>query len=59
MAYVKVREVGKARWVFLSKGGVNRLRIHALRFETIEKARALIDENAADNPEWEFKAVLA
>jgi hypothetical protein len=56
--YVKCREVGKKQFLFLtSRGGLNRLRIHAARFETKDKAQALIDENAADNPEWEFKVV--
>lgn len=53
--YVKVREIGKKQWLFLSRGGANRLRIHASIFATKEKAQALIDENAPDNPEWEWK----
>lgn len=53
---IKVREVGKKRWVFLSREGVNHLRIHALRF-TREQAERLIAENEADNPEWEWKIV--
>ena len=54
-AYVKCRRVGRKTWLFLNANGVTRLRIHAGRFETVEKAQALIDANAADNPEWEFK----
>jgi hypothetical protein len=54
---IKVREKGRKSWSFLSRGGTNRLRIHAVRFETREKAQALIDENAPDNPEWEWKIV--
>lgn len=58
-AHVKCRLKGRKTWAFLARGGTNRLRIHALRFETMEKAQALVDENAEDNPEWEFKAVPA
>ena len=54
--YVKVREVGKKAWHFLSGGGVTRLRVHALMF-TEERANALIAENKDDNPEWEWKVV--
>jgi hypothetical protein len=53
--HVKVREVGKVAWKFLSPKGTTRLRIHALQF-TADGAQKLIDENADDNPEWEFKA---
>jgi hypothetical protein len=60
VAYVKCREVGKAKFAFLTpKMGLNHLKVHAARFESLEKAQALIDANAADNPEWEFKAVVA
>lgn len=58
--YVKCREKGKKRFAFLtSKGALNNLTIHAARFESAEKAEALIAANAADNPEWEFKVVQA
>lgn len=53
--HINVREIGKKQWRFLSGNGTNRLRIHALNFETRDKAQALIDDNAADNPEWEWK----
>lgn len=56
-AYVKCREIGRKQWAFLSRGGCNRLRVHALRFASVERAQAVIDENAADNPEWEWKVV--
>lgn len=59
IAMIKVRELGDKRWVFLARGGTTRLRVHALRFESYDKANALIEENAADNPEWEWKAVPA
>ncbi len=60
VAFVKCREVGRKSWAFLtSNGELNRLRIRAARFSSLEKAQALIDENSADNPEWEFKAVVA
>ena len=60
MAYVKFREVGKRQFLFLTPhGDGNRLRIHAARFETIEKAQQVIDENCPDNPGFEFKAVEA
>lgn len=55
--HVKVRKVGKKRWGFLtSKSGVNYLRIHAAQF-TEAGAIALVEENRADNPEWEWKIV--
>lgn len=57
--YVKCRELGKKRWAFLSSNGTSYLTIHACRFETQEKAQALIDANAADNPKWEFKVTAA
>lgn len=58
VAYVKCREKGRKRFAFLtSNGGLNSLRVHAARFETLAKAQALIDENTAENPEWEFLAV--
>lgn len=58
-SHIKCRERGRKTWAFLARGGVSRLRVHALRFETAEKAQALIDENAPDNPEWEWKVVPA
>lgn len=57
MFFIKVRKIGKRNFSFLSRGGVSRLRVHALRFETQDKAQALVDDNAADNPKWEFKVV--
>lgn len=55
---IKCREVGKKAWAFLTpRGGLSRLRIHAARFDTVEKARALIDANKDDNPEWQFRVV--
>ena len=53
--FVKCRELGKKSWVFLSSKGTSRLRVHAIRFASAERAQALIGDNAADNPEWEFK----
>lgn len=53
---IKVREIGDKSWKFLSRGGVNRLKIHALQF-TREDAEKLIAENKDDNPEWEWKIV--
>jgi hypothetical protein len=55
--HIKVRERGKKAWAFLANGGVNRLRVHASIFASVERAQALIDANAADNPEWEWKVV--
>lgn len=55
--HVKVREKGKKQWSFLSRSGTNRLRVHALRF-TAEGAAELIADSQADNPGWDFKAVL-
>lgn len=57
--YVKVREAGARRWAFLSAKGTTSLRVRAVRFGTKERAQALIDENASDNPEWEWKVVEA
>jgi hypothetical protein len=53
---IKVRKKGDKQWSFLtSKGGTNRLRIHAACFQSKEKAQSVIDENAAENTEWEWK----
>lgn len=58
--FIKVREVGKTRWAFLGSGGrTTSLRIHAVRFASKDRAQAIIDENAPDNPEWEWKTVSA
>ncbi len=55
---IKLREKGRRRWEFLtSDGALNRLRIHAARFEDAGKAQKIIDENAADNPGWEWMVV--
>lgn len=54
--HVKCREKGKKTWKFMTpRGGLNSLRIHAAQF-TEEKAKAFIEENTPDNPEWEFKS---
>jgi hypothetical protein len=58
MSYaIKCRVVGTKSWSFLSHRGSNRLRIHAIRFATAEKAQALIDNNSEENPAWEWKVV--
>lgn len=57
--FIKVREAGRKQWAFLARNGTNRLRIHALRFDSRAKAQALIDENAPDNPGWEWKTTPA
>lgn len=55
---IKVREAGQKRWRFLTqKGGVTQLRIHAARWAAREPCERLIADNAADNPDWEFKIV--
>jgi hypothetical protein len=54
--HVKCREKGRKAWVFLAPDGVSRLRVHAARFSSEAAAQALIDANAADNPDWEFRA---
>lgn len=60
MAYVKVRRIGEKRFYFVEpRGGLNRLRIHAARFDDIEKAQAFIDANGPRNPEFEFRPVKA
>jgi hypothetical protein len=57
-AHVQCREVGKKTWRYLtSNGGLNRLRVHASRFDTAEKAQKLIDANKDDNPEWEWRVM--
>lgn len=58
MSYaIKCRIVGTKSWSFLSSRGSNRLRVHAIRFATAEKAQALIDNNSEENPAWEWKVV--
>lgn len=53
--HIKVRERGRKAWAFLARGGTSRLRVHALTFATAARAQALIDANAAENPEWDWK----
>lgn len=56
--YIKCRKIGSKRFAFLTpRGGLNHLRIHASQFESQDKAQSLIDENKADNPEWEWLIV--
>ena len=56
MFHIKIREKGKKAWYFLtSRGGMNRLRVHAATFKDEAAAQAVIDENKADNPEFEWK----
>jgi len=58
MSYaIKCRVVGAKSWRFLSSRGSNRLRIHAMRFASAEKAQALVDNNSEENPAWEWKVV--
>ena len=58
MSYaIKCRVVGTKSWSFLSSRGSNRLRIHAIRFATAEKAHGFIDRNSEENPAWEWKVV--
>jgi hypothetical protein len=54
---VKTRETGKKHWKFVtSKGGVNRLRIHAAQFNDKSKADALaVDINDNNRGEWEAR----
>lgn len=56
-SYIKCREIGKKKWAFLSRNGTNQLRIHAIRFQDEDRAKQVIADNTADNPEWEFKVV--
>jgi hypothetical protein len=54
--FVKARHADDKTFRFMASGGrTTRLKIHALRF-TEENAIAFINENAPDNPDWEFKA---
>lgn len=56
MCMIKVRKIGSKRWAFLSSGGgMNYLRIHALRFDDRAKAQAFIDSNAPNNPGYEWR----
>lgn len=51
--HVKVRQVGKQRWVFLtSRGGTNNLRIHAAQF-TEDRAAQCVEDIHTENPgDW-------
>ncbi len=54
MFHVKVRKKGTKQFSFLSSGGTtNRLRVHALQFDTREKADTMVTHLRADNPDWE------
>lgn len=56
--FVKARKAGSKGWAFLtSKGGTNRLRVHAARFPTTERANAVAKFCIEDNPSWEFRVV--
>lgn len=58
IVYVKARSVTGSRFHFVTPSGrLNALRIHAARFESAEKARAFIDENAPLNPRIVWKVV--
>lgn len=62
VAYVKMRERAKAKgawWFVTPNGGGNRLRIHASRFESMEKAEAFVAKYTPLEPDLEFKAVEA
>ena len=54
---VKVREIGKKKWAFLTpRGGTNFLRIHASEFSDQTKATACAADINENNPgEWEAK----
>lgn len=55
---IKVREVGKKKWKFLtSGGGTTNLKIYAARWATKEPCENLIAANAGENPDWDFKIV--
>lgn len=54
-AYIKARKKGDKQWSFLtSKGGINKLRVHAAIFDD-EAAQRIIDANNGGNQAWEFK----
>jgi hypothetical protein len=57
MFLVKCKELARKQWAFLTRNGISRQRIHAARFASREIAQQLIDANAPDNPEWQFKIV--
>jgi hypothetical protein len=59
IAMIKVRELGKKRWAFLAANGTNALRVHGVRFSSYQRAQAVIDANAPENPGWEWKIVPA
>ena len=56
--HVKCKRDGEKRWSFLTSGaGTTYLRIHAARFESMVKAKALIDANKDDNPDFAWRIV--
>lgn len=55
---IKVRREGEKTFAFLSNGGsLNRLKIHAIRFQERETAQLLLDESAPSNPGTEWRVV--
>lgn len=58
MVYIKLKLRTDKRYGFLTpSGGVNHLKVHAARFDSVEKAQAIINENVTDNPEWDWRVV--
>lgn len=57
---IKVRKRGtKAYWFLSSNGGMNRLRIHAVRYSDKARADTELALLEAGNPEYEGKVVSA
>lgn len=53
MYHVKVKKQGEKITRFLGSGGkVNRLRIHAVQFDSKERAQAVANEITTNNPEY-------
>jgi hypothetical protein len=53
---IKWKHKEDKKYVFMtSNGGGNSLKIHAARFETAEAAQKVINDNAADNTDFNFK----
>ena len=53
--HIKVRKKGGKSWAFLSDGGTNRLRVHAVRYTSREQADRDLRWHETHNPDHDFK----
>jgi hypothetical protein len=53
--YVYARERGTKRFYPMARNGLARNRVHAMRWDSEERAQAFVADIAPDNPEWEFE----